>query len=159
MTEVTFKLNGRPASLEAPPFEPLMDSLRLRLKLTGTKEGCREGECGACTVLVDGRAIDSCLYPTHAVSGCHVETVEGLTDPLSLAVKDALVQTAGLQCGYCTPGFVVMIIALLRQHPNPSEATIREALNGNLCRCTGYAQIVDAVSAVIASHAHSGVDA
>jgi aerobic carbon-monoxide dehydrogenase small subunit len=146
--QVTAQINGSERSFETEPFETLMDALRNRLKLTGTKEGCREGECGACTVIVDGKPIDSCIYPAFAIDGCTVETVEGLRDTLALAVKDAIIAHAGLQCGYCTPGFVVMLTALLRENPKPSEDLIREALNGNLCRCTGYAQIVDAVMAV-----------
>jgi carbon-monoxide dehydrogenase small subunit len=142
--KVTARINGNERSFEVDPSDTLMDALRNGLKLTGTKEGCREGECGACTVIVDGRPIDSCIYPAVAVEGCTVETVEGLCDPVSVAIKDAIVEKAGLQCGYCTPGFVVMLVALLRENPDPEEALIREALNGNLCRCTGYTQIVDA---------------
>jgi aerobic-type carbon monoxide dehydrogenase small subunit (CoxS/CutS family) len=146
---VTATINGRQETFDALAQSTLMDVLRDSLFLRGTKEGCREGECGACTVLVDGRPLDSCIYAAHAVNGRTVETIEGLGDDLSIRIKSAMVDAGGVQCGYCTPGIVVMLAALLRQHPAPDEETIRRALAGNICRCTGYAQIIDAVQRVI----------
>ena len=146
---VTAMINGRQETFDALPQSTLMDALRNSLFLRGTKEGCREGECGACTVLVDGQPVDSCIYAAHAVNGRNVQTIEGLRDDLSNRIKSAMVDAGGVQCGYCTPGIVVMLAALLRQHPSPDEETIRRALAGNICRCTGYAQIIDAVQRVI----------
>lgn len=155
MTKLTATINGRQERLDIEPLETLMDALRNRLHLTGTKEGCREGECGACTVLVDGKPVNACLFAASAIEGRRVETIEGLNnDAPAKRLQDAIVAAGGVQCGYCTPGFVVMITALLRRHPAPDEALIREALSGNICRCTGYAQIVDAVLAV--AKANSG---
>jgi len=129
--------------------ESLLDVLRDRLHLTGTKEGCREGECGACTVLVDGIPVDSCIYPALASDGRLIETIEGLGESeRPTALQKALVETAGLQCGFCTPGIVMVLTAMLREHPNPSPELVRENLSGNICRCTGYTQIEDAVAKV-----------
>jgi aerobic carbon-monoxide dehydrogenase small subunit len=121
--------------------------IRDRLGLTGTKEGCVEGECGACTVLVDGRPVDSCIYAAHAASGRTVTTIEGIggAGDLVTPLQDALVRTGGVQCGFCTPGFVMTLTALLHENPAPTESETRMALAGNLCRCTGYSQIIDAV--------------
>ncbi len=146
---VTAKVNGREETFEVEGLESLMDVLRDKLHLSGTKEGCREGECGACTVLVDGKPVNSCGYIAHAAEGREIETIEGLNDALSMRIKQAIVEIGGIQCGYCTPGIVVMLSALLRRHEAPDEALIREALSGNICRCTGYAQIVDAVLGIV----------
>jgi len=146
---VTAKVNGREETFEVEGLESLMDVLRDKLHLSGTKEGCREGECGACTVLVDGKPVNSCGYIAHAAEGREIETIEGLNDALSMRIKTAIVEAGGIQCGYCTPGIVVMLSGLLRRHEAPDEALIREALSGNICRCTGYAQIVDAVLGVV----------
>ena len=151
MVMLTATVNGREERVEVEPLEKLMDTLRDRLYLRGTKEGCREGECGACTVLVDGMPVNSCIYASMQAEGRQVETIEGLDDALTRSIQDAIVECGGVQCGYCTPGFVVMITALLRRHPDAGEALVREALSGNICRCTGYAQIVDAVHRVVAS--------
>lgn len=148
--QITATINGRHETFQASAQSTLMDVLRDTLKLRGTKEGCREGECGACTVLVDGKPVDSCIYAAAAVQGRAVETIEGLQDSLSSEIKAAMVCSGGVQCGYCTPGIVVMLTALLRRYPRPDAALIREALAGNICRCTGYAQIVEAVQSVIA---------
>ena len=129
------------------PDETLLHVLRERLALTGTKEGCDEGECGACTVLINGRPVDSCIMAALAVDECEVTTVEGLADrhgDLS-PVQHAFVQTGAVQCGFCTPGFLVVLTAMLESNPYPGEHEIREALSGNICRCTGYGQIIDAV--------------
>ena len=153
MATLTTTINGREERLEVEPLEKLMDTLRNRLHLRGTKEGCREGECGACTVLVDGMPVNSCIYTAMQAQGRRIETIEGLDDALTRAIQDAIVACGGVQCGYCTPGFVVMITALLRRYPDADEALVREALSGNICRCTGYAQIVDAVQQVVANKA------
>jgi aerobic carbon-monoxide dehydrogenase small subunit len=150
--KVSALINGVPEIFEVKADTTLMDALRDNLNLRGTKEGCREGECGACTVLVDGRPVDSCIYPAAAVEGRRVETIEGLNDDIATAVKTSMVSAGGVQCGYCTPGIVVMLTALLRRCPNPGEDTIRQALAGNICRCTGYAQILDAASLAISRH-------
>jgi carbon-monoxide dehydrogenase small subunit len=150
MTAITATVNGRAESFDVRPMETLMDALRHRLHLRGTKDACREGDCGACTVLLDGLPVDSCIYPAQAVEGRRVDTIEGLRDPLGLRIQRAMVAAGGIQCGYCTPGIVVLLNALLRQNPAPNEATIRAALVGNICRCTGYSQIIEAVQTVIA---------
>ena len=127
--------------------ERLIDVLREHLGLTGTKEGCGQGECGACTVLVNGRAVNSCLFPALEISGKSVLTIEGLQSPehkLSL-LQQAFVDCGAIQCGFCTPGMILSAKALLDSNPKPTEQEIREALQGNLCRCTGYVQIIMAV--------------
>ena len=152
MTEtynVNATVNGYEETFEVAGLESLMDALRNRLYLSGTKEGCREGECGACTVLLDGKPINACAYIAVAADGCEIETIEGLSDNLATSIKEAIVQKGGVQCGYCTPGIIVMLTSLLRRVNQPDEALIREALAGNICRCTGYAQIVDAVLSVV----------
>jgi len=139
-------VNGAGVTLKAYPFARLLDVLREELRLTGTKEGCGEGECGACSVLLDGELVNSCLVPAAQVEGAEITTVEGLTDGERLhAVQRAMVECGGAQCGICTPGMVLAAVNLLRRTPQPSEADIREGLAGNLCRCTGYMKIFDAV--------------
>lgn len=123
----------------------LLDVLRERLGLTGTKEGCREGECGACTVLLDGLPVHACILSAHSVATHRVETAEFLDDPVARRVATLLAEHGGLQCGFCTPGIFVTLVGLLRRDPQPTETTIRRALDGNLCRCTGYAQIIEAM--------------
>lgn len=141
-----FRLNGRPVTVDVPPGRRLLDLLREDLGLTGTKEGCGEGECGACTVIVDGKPRLSCLTAAVQVDGKEVLTVEGLAARGKLhPIQKALVETAGVQCGFCTPGFVMAATALLAENPNPSKEEIRQYLSGNLCRCTGYERIMDAV--------------
>ena len=149
MVILNVTINGHPEQIAVEPLDYLIDALRDGLHLRGTKEGCREGECGTCTVLVDGLPVNSCVYAALAVEGRNVETIEGLQDELSRSIQNAIMETGGIQCGYCTPGFVVMITALLRKHPRPDEELIRQALSGNICRCTGYSQIVDAVHKVV----------
>ena len=151
----TFRLNGQPVAVAAPPITRLLDVLREDLRCTGPKEGCGEGECGACTVLIDGAPINACLVPVGQVEGAEVTTVEGvrLPDGTLHAIQAALLRHGGAQCGICTPGFVVAGAALLAEHPHPTRAQAREALSGNLCRCTGYQKIIDAVVAALAPEA------
>ena len=149
MHEVSVKLvvNGEGRSATVEPRVTLADFLREKLQLTGTHLGCEHGVCGACTVLVDGAAVRSCLMFAVQADGAEVTTIEGIGSPdggLS-AVQSAFRDCHGLQCGFCTPGFVVSVTAFLRDHPNPTDPEIREALSGNLCRCTGYQGIVNAV--------------
>lgn len=138
-------VNGADLKTAAPTGEFLLDSLR-RLGFTGAKEGCGEGECGACTVLVDGLAARACMVFSHAVSGSRIETIEGLDDDGELhPLQKAFDDLNAVQCGYCTPGLIMQAKELLERNPNPSEDEIRFALAGNLCRCTGYRTIVEAV--------------
>jgi carbon-monoxide dehydrogenase small subunit len=144
---LSFQVNGEPASVEVDPRARLVDVLRDALGLLGTKEGCGNGECGACTVLVGGRPVCSCLMPALEVEGAEVLTIEGVAKPggeLS-ELQQAFVHEGGVQCGFCTPGMVMSAHALLEENPSPSEGEIRQALTGNLCRCTGYAQIIESV--------------
>jgi carbon-monoxide dehydrogenase small subunit len=144
---LSFVLNGVPVSLDVDPSRPLLDVLRGDLGLTGTKQGCdHEGECGACTVLVDGEPVRSCLTPMGKVAGRRVLTVEGLGEHSRLhPLQGAFIEVGAVQCGYCTPGILMSAKALLDREPNPSREQIIEALAGNLCRCTGYSRIVQAV--------------
>jgi carbon-monoxide dehydrogenase small subunit len=124
----------------------MLDALRKELHLTGTKEGCGEGECGACAVLLDGRLVNSCLVPLLQADGAEITTIEGVADGERLhAVQEAFVANGAAQCGICTPGMVLAAIDLLRRNPAPTDADVRAGLAGNLCRCTGYARIFDAV--------------
>jgi carbon-monoxide dehydrogenase small subunit len=144
--ELKLTVNGRMHTLDTAPAATLLDVLRDRMGMTGTKEGCVEGECGACTVLIDGQPVDSCLYAAQAATGKQVTTIEGIGDADSATpLQEAMVRTGAVQCGFCTPGFVMTLTALLDENPRPDETEVRRALAGNLCRCTGYAQIVDAV--------------
>jgi carbon-monoxide dehydrogenase small subunit len=139
-------VNGEPATFEAYPLTRLLDALRERLRLTGTKEGCGEGECGACSVLVDGELVNSCLVPAAQVQGAQIRTVEGVADGERLhAVQRAMIECGGAQCGICTPGMVLAAVSLLERTPRPTDADIREGLAGNLCRCTGYMKIFESV--------------
>lgn len=145
---VTVKLvvNGTTHSVEAEPKRPLLDVLREDLGLTGTKYGCGEGACGACTVLVDGKPQRSCITPATRVDGKKITTIEGLADGNRLhPVQEAFAEAGVLQCGYCGPGMILTAVALLRRNPSPSEAQIRNALNGNICRCCTYPTIVAAI--------------
>src|SRR6185369_17704814 len=140
------EVNGNKRRVNVAPMSRLLDVLREELRLTGTKEGCGEGECGACSVLIDGEVINSCLVPVCQVDGCSITTVEGLAgdgrlDPL----QQAFLECGGAQCGICTPGMLIAARALLENNSNPSRDEIKEAIAGNLCRCTGYVKIIDAI--------------
>lgn len=147
MIEISFELNGFPVSVGVDAHLRLLDLLRDVLGETGTKEGCGEGECGACSVLVDGRVVNSCLFPVGEVGETSVTTVEGLTasDGGLSGIQNAFLESGGTQCGFCAPGMVVATAALLAEKPHPTDAEIRAALAGNLCRCTGYVQIVESI--------------
>lgn len=146
MMQLSMIVNGSSVTVEVDPSEPLAHVLRNRLGLIGTKIGCGEGECGACTVIVDGEAVASCLYPAMKAQGRRVETIDGLKRDHTLHVlQQAFVDANGAQCGYCTPGFIMSAKALLDRNPHPTREDIIEAISGNLCRCTGYYQIVDAI--------------
>jgi aerobic carbon-monoxide dehydrogenase small subunit len=144
--EIKFTLNGAPRSIEAFPMARLLDVLREQLHLTGTKEGCGEGECGACTVVLDGQIVNSCLVPVAQVNGSEITTIEGIAHQDELhQVQQAFIDHGGAQCGICTPGMVLAAVDLLNRNPAPSEADIRNGLAGNLCRCTGYMKIFESV--------------
>jgi carbon-monoxide dehydrogenase small subunit len=149
---IRFKLNGREVQVETGAHKRLIDVLRDDLGETGTKEGCGEGECGACTVLVDGKAVNSCLYPAPEVEGRVVTTVEGLAGEGGELAKlqQAFVDHGGTQCGFCTPGMIMSATDLLDHNPNPEREDVLTALSGNLCRCTGYVQIVESIEAAAA---------
>ncbi len=144
--EIKLNVNGTVYDLSLEPRKTLLAVLRDRLGLTGTKEGCSTGDCGACTVLIDGEPVTSCLVLAVAADGREITTVEGISDVDALhPVQEAMVSTGGLQCGFCTPGIIVSSYGLLRKTAAPSEEEIRRALAGNLCRCTGYTKVVEAV--------------
>lgn len=146
---IQFHLNGRTVKVNVPPATPLLDTLRDELFIMGSKESCGKGECGSCTVLLDGEPVCSCLLMTGQVAGAEVTTVEGLGTPEQPdPLQAAFVECGAVQCGYCIPGFIVAARALLNQHPRPTQAQIREGLAGNICRCTGYQKILQAVARV-----------
>ncbi len=148
--EVSFTVNSRPVNSLVDGAATLLEVVRDHLDLIGTKEGCNEGECGACTVLIDGKPVDSCIYPAVLVDGHSVVTVEGISSTdIGQAVQEAFLDAGGIQCGFCTPGFIVTITALLEHDPAPSQDDARLALAGNICRCTGYSQILDAVAGAV----------
>lgn len=143
---ITFKLNGRTVHTDSEPAERLLDILRKEFELKGPKEGCREGECGACSVLVDGLLMNSCITPLANVRNKEVMTIEGFRDSERYKLLEKTFAEAGaVQCGFCTPGMIMAAEALLRKIPHPTVDDIRESISGNLCRCTGYNMIIDAV--------------
>jgi carbon-monoxide dehydrogenase small subunit len=145
--EVLFTVNGEAKTVLAYPMERLLDVLRNELELTGTKEGCGEGECGSCSVLLDGMLVNSCLVPVGQAKGASIVTIEGLsTHAWMNPVREAFLECGGAQCGICTPGMILAAVHLLGKKPEPTPADIREGLAGNLCRCTGYMQIFEAVA-------------
>ena len=146
---ITIKVNGKEVTLKVGPKERLIDTLREQLNLTGTKEGCSIGECGACTVILNGEAVSSCLILSGQIGGSEVLTIEGLEvagklDPL----QKAFIDYQAVQCGFCTPGMLMSAKALLMKNPHPGREEIKTALEGNLCRCTGYEQIIEAIESV-----------
>jgi carbon-monoxide dehydrogenase small subunit len=149
MSAVSVRLivNGRESTVQVHPMARLLDVLRQDLHLTGTKEGCGEGECGACTVLVNGELANSCLMPVLQADGARITTIEGLAPRAGElhAVQKAFIEHGGAQCGICTPGMILAAVMLLERTPDPTEQDVREALAGNLCRCTGYMRIFEAV--------------
>jgi len=152
---VSIRVNGQPREIRVEARKLLADALREDLGLTGTHVGCEHGVCGACTILLDGDAVRACLMFAVQAEGCDVVTIEGVAGGAGAMgdVQQAMHECHGLQCGFCTPGFVMSITAFLEQHPNPDERAIREGLSGNLCRCTGYVGIVAAVKAVASARA------
>jgi carbon-monoxide dehydrogenase small subunit len=145
--EISLVVNGEPRSVRAYPMERLLDVLRHQLQLTGAKEGCGEGECGSCSVLMDGILVNSCLVPVLQAQGSSLVTIEGLAHGSTLhALQEAFLKCGGAQCGICTPGMILAACHLLNRKPEPTMEEIREGLSGNLCRCTGYSQIVEAVA-------------
>ncbi len=159
MSEVTLtcKVNGREISRSIRPGTLLVDFLRRELGLTGTKVGCREGECGSCAVLVDGTPVNSCIYPALKVAGCEVVTIEGLGDGRGGLdrLQAAFIEAGASQCGFCTPGMIINAKALLAREPRPRREQIKQALSGVLCRCTGYSKIVEAVDLAAGTGAES----
>ena len=161
MTEITLRINGQTQTIEAPPMKRLLDVLREDLGLTGAKEGCGEGECGSCSVLMNGELVNSCLVPILQADGAQITTIEGLspeaTAPLH-PIQQCFLEHGGAQCGICTPGMILATHHLLQKHPRPTIPQIQEGLAGNLCRCTGYMRIFEAVqrAANIESHSPAG---
>lgn len=144
---ISFRVNGEAKTVQAYPMARLLDVLREELGLTGTKEGCGEGECGACSVLLDSRLVNSCLVPVLQAAESEIKTIEGVANGEQLhAIQQAFISCGGAQCGICTPGMVLAAISLLERLPEPTEADIRHGLAGNLCRCTGYTKIFEAVT-------------
>ena len=145
-TAMQIRVNGVDHNIDAPPMSRLLDVLREDLRLTGVKEGCGEGECGACSVLIDAELVNSCLIPLLQVEGASITTIEGVANGDKLnAVQQAFLEYGGAQCGICTPGMILAAMTLLDRYPNPTLEQIKEGLAGNLCRCTGYMRIFEAV--------------
>jgi carbon-monoxide dehydrogenase small subunit len=144
---IAFHLNGDAVSADVESHKMLLSVLRDTFQLTGTKEGCGHGECGACTVMVDGLAVNACLYPAFEAAGKSVTTIEGLVAGGNLLhpIQEAFIQQGAIQCGFCSPGMIMSAKALLDENPRPTEGEIKRGISGNLCRCTGYVQIVDAI--------------
>lgn len=146
--EITLKVNGVTYTLDVQPRRTLVEVLRETLGLTGTKKSCNEGECGACTVLMDGKPVASCLLLAIDAQGKEIVTIEGLSEGEKLhPIQEAFLKNGGIQCGFCSPGMVMAAKAFLDEHPKPTPAEVRKAIVGNLCRCTGYQQIVDSIMA------------
>ncbi len=155
---ISFRINGEMVEQAVSPSETLLDVLREKMHLTGTKRGCGKGECGACTVIFNGEALDSCLVPAMRADGADIQTVEGVAGPDGLhPVQESFIEKGAVQCGFCTPGMVMSAKALLDKNKSPSKGEIREALAGNLCRCTGYVKIEEAVESAAAKLRTSAV--
>lgn len=147
---ITLNVNGRSYALEIEPGRTLLDVLRDNLGLKGTKSNCQEGECGACTVMVNGRVVNSCLYLAVRADGKSITTIEGLATENQLhPLQEAFILHGGAQCGYCTPGYIVAAAALLNENPSPTDEELNRALNGNICRCTGYVKIRESIRAIV----------
>ncbi len=146
---VRFIVNGNSVQMEIEPYLTLLQLLRERLELTGAKEGCGMGDCGACTVLIDGKTVNSCIFPAMEVEGRHITTIEGMADAQGNLhpIQKAFIEHGAIQCGFCTPGMVLSAKALLDKNRNPTDEEIRKGIAGNLCRCTGYVQIIEAIKA------------
>ena len=148
MKEISITVNGKAYEISIPPWRTLLEVIREDLKLTGTKEGCGLGECGACTVIMDGQTVNSCLVLATEADGKQITTIEGLADGEKLhPLQQAFVDHGGLQCGFCTPGMIMSAKALLDKNPHPTEDEIKRGIAGNLCRCTGYAKIIESIKA------------
>jgi len=147
MKEIKFILNNKPYELRVKPWQTLLEVIREDLKLTGTKEGCGEGECGSCTVIMGGKTVNSCLVPAAEADNQNIMTIEGLANGENLdPIQEAFINHSGMQCGFCTPGMIMSAKALLDENPDPSEEEIREGIAGNFCRCTGYTKIIESIS-------------
>ncbi|MBN1850108.1 MAG: (2Fe-2S)-binding protein [Deltaproteobacteria bacterium] len=148
LKEITFTINGQVQTLTIQPWRTLLEIIREDLQLTGTKEGCGQGECGSCTVIMDGKTVNSCLVPAVEADGKEIITIEGLSKGDTLhPIQQAFVEHSGMQCGFCTPGMIMSTKGLLDRNPNPNEAEIREGISGNFCRCTGYTKIIESIDA------------
>jgi carbon-monoxide dehydrogenase small subunit len=148
MKNIKFVLNGKNYELKVKPWQTLLELIREDLSLTGAKEGCGQGECGSCTVIMNGKTVNSCLVPAVEADGQEILTIEGLSDNGRLhPIQEAFVSHSGMQCGFCTPGMIMSAKALLDSNPHPTEAEIRESISGNFCRCTGYTKIIESISA------------
>jgi carbon-monoxide dehydrogenase small subunit len=146
--KISFILNGKSQELHIQPWRTLLEIIREDLQLTGTKEGCGEGECGSCTVMMGDKTVNSCLVPAVEADNMEITTIEGLADGDNLdPIQEAFVSYAGMQCGFCTPGMIMSAKELLESNPNPNEEEIREGIAGNFCRCTGYTKIIESISA------------
>ena len=157
LVSLSLRINGERHDLLVPPWRTLLEVIRENLGLTGTKRSCQEGQCGTCTVLLDGKAVNSCLYLAIEAQGKDIQTIEGLAKGGVLdQIQKSFVQKGGVQCGFCTPGFVIATKSLLNDNPNPSEDEIREAMVGHLCRCTGYVQIIEAIQDAASQLEHEG---
>ena len=154
---LTLSINGESRLMLVEPFYSLLDCLRDEAQLTGTKKGCDEGDCGACTVLMDGKPVTSCLVLAHSAHDSSITTIEGLADVGELnPVQKAFVEHGGLQCGFCIPGLIMSATGFLQENPNPTEEDVRFAIGGNLCRCTGYARVVEAIMAAASEMRNGG---
>lgn len=148
MSEIELTVNGKFHRIDVQPWETLLDILRERLQLTGTKEGCGLGECGACTVIVEGLPVNSCLIPAIEAEGKEIQTIEGSSINGKLhPLQQSFISHGGVQCGFCTPGMILSSKSLLKRNPNPTEEEIREGIAGNFCRCTGYTKIIESIMA------------
>ena len=143
---ISFDLNGQPVTISVEPNTSLLDAIRDTMGIKSVKKGCEQGECGACTVLIDGAPVTSCLVLAPQVEGRHVTTLEGLEmNPLMIDLREAFIENGAVQCGFCTPGMLISAYALLRDNPNPSEDDVKTGIEGNICRCTGYTKIIEAI--------------